>query len=278
MDMSIVAVIENALKEDIGTGDITTDTLVSESAEGRGYVIAKEALVLAGIDVAGQVFKCLDPEVTFTALCRDGDRVEPGTRVFEIGGRLRVLLKGERTALNFLQHLSGIATQARSWVEALRGTRVRLVDTRKTTPGLRMLEKYAVRVGGACNHRIGLFDGVLIKDNHIVACGGIAEAVRRARAGVHHLVRIEVEASTLPEVDEALAAGADVIMLDNMDLPQISEAVARINGRATVEVSGSVARDRLRELAETGVDIISAGRLTHSARAVDLSMRIESGA
>jgi nicotinate-nucleotide pyrophosphorylase (carboxylating) len=278
IDMSVIAVIENALREDIGTGDITTDTLVSESAEGRGYVIAKESLILAGIEVAGQVFKCLDPGVVFTVLCRDGDRIEPGARVLDVNGRLRGLLKGERTALNFLQHLSGIATQTRSWVEALKGTRARLVDTRKTTPGLRMLEKYAVRVGGACNHRIGLFDGVLIKDNHIVACGGIAEAVRRARAGVHHLVRIEVETSTLQEVDEALQARADVIMLDNMDLPRIREAVARINGRATVEVSGSVDREHLRELAETGVDIISAGRLTHSARAVDLSMRIESGA
>jgi nicotinate-nucleotide pyrophosphorylase (carboxylating) len=277
IDMSVVAAIENALKEDIGTGDITTDTLVPESAEGRGYVVAKEPLVPAGIDVAGQVFRCLDPQVTFTALCRDGDWIESGTRVFEVGGRLRTLLKGERTALNFLQHLSGIATLTRSWAEELRGTRARLVDTRKTTPGLRMLEKYAVRVGGARNHRIGLFDGVLIKDNHIVACGGVSEAVRRARAGVHHLVRIEVETSTIEEVDEALAAGADVIMLDNMDLPRIREAVTRINGRAMVEVSGSVDRERLRELAETGVDIISAGRLTHSARAVDLSMRIESG-
>lgn len=277
-DMAIIRVIENALQEDIGSGDITTNSLIPEEAVGKGYAVAKEPLVLAGIGVAGLVFKCLDPQAVFTAVRRDGDRVEAGTRVFEVSGDLGALLKGERTALNFLQHLSGIATLTRSWVEMLEGTRARLVDTRKTTPGLRLLEKYAVRIGGAHNHRLGLFDGVLIKDNHIAVCGGIPEAVRRARQKAHHLVRIEVETATLEEVDEAVSAGADVIMLDNMDLPQIRESVARINGRAMVEVSGSVNRQQLREIAEAGVDIISAGFLTHSARAVDLSMRIVSDA
>lgn len=276
-DMNMDRIIETALREDIGPGDITTDSLVPENASGKGYAVAKEPLILCGLEVAGRVFQRLDPRADYIALHHDGDRVDTGTKVFEVSGSLRALLKGERTALNFLQHLSGIATLTRSWVELLEGTRARLVDTRKTTPGLRLLEKYAVRVGGAHNHRTGLFDGVLIKDNHIVACGGIGEAVRRARAGAHHLVRIEVEAATLQEVDEAIAAEADVIMLDNMDLPRIRQAVGRIRGRAVVEVSGSVDREHLREIADTGVDIISAGRLTHSARAVDLSMRIVSG-
>lgn len=277
MDMNFYSLIETALQEDIGTGDVTSDALIPENAEGRGYVTAKEELVLAGLKVAGRVFHYLDSGVTFTPLCQDGDAVSAGTRVIEVAGNLAVLLKAERTALNFLQHLSGIATLARSWVEILSGTGARLVDTRKTIPGLRMLEKYAVRVGGAHNHRIGLFDGVLIKDNHIVACGGIAEAVRRARENTHHLIRIEVETTDLDEVGQALTAGADVIMLDNMDLPRIREAVKFINGRAVVEVSGSVDKQQLREIAEAGADIISAGFLTHSARAVDLSMRIVAG-
>jgi nicotinate-nucleotide pyrophosphorylase (carboxylating) len=277
MDLTIDPIIENALREDIGTGDITTDILIQAGAKGLGYVVAKEALVPAGLAVAGRVFGLLDPQTVFTALCRDGDRIAAGTRVFEVEGDLAAILKGERTALNFLQHLSGIATVTRSWVDILEGTRTRLVDTRKTMPGLRMLEKYAVRVGGGHNHRIGLFDGVLIKDNHIVACGGITEAVRRARENVHHLIRIEVETATMEEVDEALAAGADVIMLDNMDLSRIREAIKHINGRAVTEVSGSVDKQRLREIAEAGADIISAGFLTHSARAVDLSMRIVAG-
>ncbi len=277
MSMNVTPLIEAALREDIGAGDITTDGLVPEDARGQGYVVVKEPLVLAGIELAERVFQYLDPQIKFTALCQDGDDVAPGTRVFEVDGSLRTLLTGERTALNFLQRLSGIATLTRSWVKILEGTATRLVDTRKTTPGLRILEKYAVRIGGGHNHRAGLFDGVLIKDNHIVSCGGITRAVQLARQKAHHLIRIEVETATLEEVDEAVAAGADVIMLDNMDLPQIREAVVRISGRALVEVSGSVDSRHLREIAEAGADIISAGFLTHSARAVDLSMRIVSG-
>jgi len=278
MDLHLVPLIETALREDIGPGDITTDALVPAEALGQGIILAKEPLVLAGLELAARVFTYLDPRAVCRTGCRDGEAVVPGTTVLTVDGHLRALLKAERTALNFLQHLSGIATLTRDWVETLQGTRARLVDTRKTTPGLRMLEKYAVRMGGGHNHRFGLYDGILIKDNHIIACGGITEAVRRARQHNHHLVRIEVETSTLDEVAEALAAGVEVIMLDNMDLPRIREAVGRINGRAAVEVSGSVDRGRLREIAEAGADIISAGFLTHSVRAVDLSMRITAGA
>lgn len=267
--------IQLALKEDIGPGDITTDNLVSPSVRGRGEIVAKQPLVIAGLGVAEKVFRVLDPEVEFDARYRDGDSVSAGSTVVRLQGTLDALLKGERTALNFMQRLSGIATQARDFAASVEGSGVKLVDTRKTTPGWRSLEKYAVRVGGAHNHRMGLYDGVLIKDNHIAVAGGITAAVSKARQAVSHLVKIEVETSTLAEVDEALAAGADIIMLDNMDLDRIREAVARINRRALVEISGGVTRDRLKALAGTGVDLISVGALTHSAVAVDLSMRIE---
>ena len=205
----------------------------------------------------------------------DGDTVEPGDTIADVQGKLRALLSGERTALNFLQRLSGVATFVRAHVNELAGKNSRLVDTRKTTPGWRVLEKYAVRVGGAHNHRMGLYDGVLIKDNHIVACGGIKKAVDRIRTEVSHLSKIEVEVSSLKQVEEALEAGADVIMLDNMNVQQIKEATAYIDGRAVVEVSGNVKKSVLKSLADTGADIISAGALTHSARCVDISMRIK---
>jgi len=214
--------------------------------------------------------------VVFDARLADGRTATPGTIVATIKGRLAALLTAERTALNFLQRLSGIATHVQAYMNALQGPAVRIVDTRKTTPGWRVLEKYAVRMGGGANHRMGLFDGVLIKDNHIAACGGIRAAVERIRRQVSHLTKIEVETSTLDEVREALAVKADVIMLDNMDLDRIKAAVSLIAGRALVEVSGNVGRDDLAPLAQTGVDLISVGALTHSARAVDLSMRIDS--
>ncbi|BBO87745.1 carboxylating nicotinate-nucleotide diphosphorylase [Desulfosarcina ovata] len=267
--------IQLALKEDIGPGDITTDNLVAPGTPGRGRIVAKQPLVLAGLAVAEKVFKALEPQIVFEALCADGDRVAAGSTVVRVAGGLDTLLKGERTALNFLQRLSGIATQAREYVQTVSGSGVKLVDTRKTTPGWRVLEKYAVRVGGAHNHRMGLYDGVLIKDNHIAVAGGITAAVDKARRAISHLVKVEVEASTIEEVDEALAAGADIIMLDNMDLDQIRRSVKHIDKKAPVEVSGGVTRDRLKELAATGVDLISIGALTHSAVAVDLSMRIE---
>jgi nicotinate-nucleotide pyrophosphorylase (carboxylating) len=266
--------IQLALKEDIGPGDITTDNLVEPETCGKGTIVAKQELVVAGLRVAEKVFITLDPTIDFESPFTDGDRIPVGSTVVRLAGSLSALLKGERTALNFLQRLSGIATQARDYAGEVAGTSVKLVDTRKTTPGWRVLEKYAVRVGGAYNHRMGLYDGVLIKDNHIAVSGGIANAVIKARQAISHLVKIEVETSTIEEVKEALAAGADIIMLDNMDLDQISRAVRLIDKRALVEVSGGVTRQRLRDLAQTGVDLISIGALTHSAVAVDLSMNI----
>jgi nicotinate-nucleotide pyrophosphorylase (carboxylating) len=266
--------IDLALKEDIGPGDITTDNLVEPGTQGCGTIRAKQDLVIAGLDVAESVFKALEPRIQFTANFSDGDQVKSGSDVVRIEGTLAALLKGERTALNFLQRLSGIATQAEAYVEEVAGTGVKLVDTRKTTPGWRVLEKYAVRIGGAYNHRMGLYDGVLIKDNHIAVSGGISNAVKKARNAISHLVKVEVEAASLDEVEEALTAGADIIMLDNMDLEKIKAAVHLINKRALVEVSGGVTRKHLRDLAQTGVDLISIGALTHSATAVDLSMRI----
>jgi nicotinate-nucleotide pyrophosphorylase (carboxylating) len=225
--------------------------------------------------VAEKVFRALEPSIDFNPLYADGDRIPAGRTVVKIAGTLGTLLKGERTALNFLQRLSGIATQARTFAEEVSGTAVKLVDTRKTTPGWRVLEKYAVRMGGAHNHRMGLYDGVLIKDNHIAVSGGIANAVKKVRQQASHLVKVEVEAASLEDVKEALAAGADTIMLDNMDLDQIRLAVGLIDKQALVEASGNVTRGRLKALAQTGVDLISIGALTHSAVAVDLSMRIE---
>ena len=271
---SIQHLIEIALQEDIGPGDITTDNLVGPDLEGKGVITAKEPLVIAGLDVARQVFEHLDNEVIFRAGYKDGDVIKDGGTVAEVEGKLQVLLTGERTALNFLQRLSGIATCVRSYVDELANQSVRLVDTRKTAPGWRVLEKYAVRMGGAHNHRMGLYDGVLIKDNHIAACGGIIKAVDRIRANVSHLVKIEVEVSDLSQVKDAMDAGADVIMLDNMNIQKIKEAVAFINGKAVVEVSGGITKKGLKPLADTGVDIISVGALTHSARCVDISMRI----
>lgn len=266
--------IELALAEDIGAGDITTGYLIDANADGSGYIVAKEPLVLAGLDIVRQVFHELDSEIKFSSDFADGDSVEEGAVVLRMEGNLRALLMGERTALNFLQRLSGIATNVRSYICELEGTKTRLVDTRKTIPGFRSLEKYAVRAGGAYNHRMALYDGVLIKDNHIAACGGIAKAVTKIRDYVSHLVKIEVEVSDFTELDEALSVNADVIMLDNMDLETVREAVKKVDGRAVVEVSGSVTKDQLKSLAGTGVDIISSGALTHQAKAVDLSMRI----
>jgi len=272
---SIQELIEVALKEDIGSGDITTESLVDPDQLGAGRIIAKEDLVLAGIEVAKSVFITLDPDVVFHHDVKDGQRLKSGDVIMGAEGKLGCLLTGERTALNFLQRLSGIATGVRSYVDALEYPQVRLVDTRKTLPGFRVLEKYAVRVGGARNHRMGLYDGVLIKDNHLATCGGIQVAIEKVRNRVSHLVRIEVEVSSLSEVKAAVAAGADVIMLDNMDFQQIKEAVSLIDGKTVVEVSGNITKDNLNLIASTGVDIISIGALTHSARSMDISMDLD---
>ena len=271
---SIQHLIEIALKEDIGSGDITTDNLIDPQLKGKGLIIAKESLVVAGLNVAKQVFQYLDSEVIFKSEYDDGDFLKKGDMLVNVEGRLRALLSGERTALNFLQHLSGISTLVRSYVNEISNKNIRLVDTRKTTPGLRGLEKYAVRVGGAYNHRIGLYDGVLIKDNHIAAFGGIKKAIDHIRSQVSHLLKIEVEVSDLDQVKEALESKADVIMLDNMTIKQIKEATAFIDNRAIVELSGGITKSDLKSLSDTGVDIISVGALTHSARCVDISMQI----
>jgi nicotinate-nucleotide pyrophosphorylase (carboxylating) len=272
---SIQHLIDIALNEDIGPGDITTDHLVDPGLRAKGAVAAKEPLVVAGLDVARQVFERLDPQMTFRSEYHDGDNVDTGKSVLEVEGNLRALLTAERTALNFLQHLSGIATHVSAYMEKLGPVGVRLVDTRKTTPGWRVLEKYAVRVGGATNHRMGLYDGVLIKDNHIAVCGGIGKSIDLIRRRVSHLIKIEVEVTDLAGVKEAVAAGADVIMLDNMSIEEIREAVSLISGKAVVEASGGVIKTDLNLLADTGVDIISVGALTHSAKNVDMSMRIQ---
>ena len=271
---AIEKLIDQALEEDIGPGDITTECLIPSDLKGSGKIVAKESLVLSGIDIARNVFERLDSHMTWQNHYRDGDVVACGATVVEITGKLRALLSAERVALNFLQRLSGIATQTRSYIDKLGNSHARLVDTRKTAPGWRVLEKYAVRVGGANNHRMGLYDGVLIKDNHIAACGGIKTAVARIRERISHLMKIEVEVTTINEVHEALAAGVDIIMLDNMRTSKIREAVGLIGKRAIVEISGGVTDIALEKLAQTGVDIISVGALTHSARCVDLSMRI----
>jgi nicotinate-nucleotide pyrophosphorylase (carboxylating) len=267
--------IDWALEEDIGSGDLTTSHLVAPESRAQGLIKAKEELTVAGLEVARQVFARLDPDAVFLPSVADGATVANGTVVATVNGRLDALLTGERTALNFLQRLSGIATHVRAYMRMLGDRRVRLVDTRKTTPGWRVLEKYAVRAGGAVNHRMGLYDAVLIKDNHIVACGGIAPAVQRIRATVSHLTKIEVEVANMTQLHEALAAGVDVIMLDNMDVAAIREAVQVIAGTVLVEVSGGVTAENLTALADTGVDLISSGALTHSARAVDISMKIK---
>ena len=268
-------IIENALMEDIHTGDITTQAVVRGSRIMRAGLKAKEAMMLAGIDVAARVFHTLDPGITFTPHFSDGDLLNPGDMIAEIAGDASLLLQGERVALNLLQRMCGVATQTAQYVRAVAGTKARVVDTRKTTPGLRMLEKYAVRVGGGINHRTGLYDGILIKENHIAAAGGITAAVNRARNYIPHTLKIEVETETLAEVREALAAGADIIMLDNMDVPTMREAVAIIGGKALAEASGGVNLTTVRAIAETGVDIISVGALTHSVRAMDISMLME---
>lgn len=268
-------IIENALLEDIHTGDITTLAVVPESRKIRAKLIAKEPMVLCGINVAARVFHYLDTTICFKSVYPDGSLLGPGEIIAEISGEAALLLQGERVALNLLQRMCGIATLTSRFVEAVKGTKAKVTDTRKTTPGLRQLEKYSVRVGGGMNHRTGLYDGVLIKENHIAAAGGISVAIQRARAYIPHTMKIEIETETLTQVEEALNSGADIIMLDNMDNETMRKAVDMIAGRALVEASGGVNLETIRGIAETGVDIVSVGALTHSARAMDISMLME---
>lgn len=268
-------ILRLALSEDIGGGDVTTLSTVPEANVSRGRFIAKEPLVVCGLPVLAHVFELVDPRVRVTPLLEEGGEANKGDVLATIEGPSRGILTGERTALNFLQRLSGVATATRAAVERVQGTRAAIVDTRKTTPGMRNLEKYAVRVGGGTNHRTGLYDGILIKDNHIRAAGSITRAVEAARKAAHHLLKVEVEVEDFAMLEEALACRADVIMLDNMSLADMAEAVRRVDSRALTEASGNMGEKDLRAVAETGVDLISIGALTHSARAMDISLRFE---
>ncbi len=268
----IERIVRAALEEDIGLGDVTTEVTVAPDAMARAELVAKEDFTLAGINVAAEVFKTLDAGVAFEKLLEDGQGVRRGEVIAWLKGRAAILLQGERVALNLLQRMSGIASLTAQYVEAVRGTGAAIVDTRKTVPGLRALDKYSVRMGGGRNHRIGLFDGVLIKENHVAAAGGIGPAIERARKRLPHTLKIEVETRDLAEVQLALDAGADIIMLDNMSLDEMRRGVELIAGRALVEASGGVNLERVRDIAETGVNIISVGALTHSVKAADISM------
>ena len=268
--------VRRALAEDVGPGDVTTHLLVPGDARATARLTAKSDCVVAGLDIARAVFTEVDSAVTLAARVPDGARCRPGDVIADVDGPARALLTGERTALNFLQHLSGIATLTRRFVDATDG-RVTILDTRKTIPTLRALAKYAVRCGGGTNHRMGLYDAVLIKDNHIRMAGGIREAVRRVRARGLALP-IEVEAQSLADVDDAIAAGPDVIMLDNLTDAEMREAVARIAGRARIEISGGVTLDRIPALAALGADVVSVGALTHSAPAADISLEMPADA
>lgn len=265
--------VRRALAEDFGWGDVTTETIIDREQKARGVIVAKATCVIAGIDIAADAFRQLDPGANVTIICQDGQRCERGSEVAEIRGHAAALLTAERTALNFLQRLSGIATLTRQFVDLADG-RISILDTRKTTPMLRALEKYAVRAGGGVNHRAGLDQGILIKDNHIRLLGSVRAAVSQMRK-MNREMPTEVEAETLAQVDEALEAGAEIIMLDNLTTEDIIEAVKRCSGRAKTEISGGVTLQRMPELAVTGADFVSIGALTHSAPAVDLSFELE---
>jgi nicotinate-nucleotide pyrophosphorylase (carboxylating) len=265
-------VVREALAEDVGAGDVTTIATVSPEAHAEAQIVAKAAGIIAGLPVAQRVFQRLDPTVEFRAVAADGAAVRPGETVARIFGRAHPILTGERVALNFLQHLSGIATRTGRFVSLVQGTRARITDTRKTVPGLRVLAKYAVRAGGGHNHRLGLYDSVLIKENHAAAAGGIGPAVTHARGYAPHTMRIEVEVRDLREVDQALEAGADVLLLDNFTVEQIRDAVEKIGSRALTEASGGITEENVAAIAAAGVDIISVGALTHSVTGLDLSL------
>ena len=265
--------VRRALAEDFGWGDVTTEAIVDRTQKARGILLAKSTCVLAGVDVAAEAFRQLDPAVQIEIRCHDGQRCDRGTEIAEIRGLAAALLTAERTALNFLQRLSGIATLTRQFADLADG-RIVVLDTRKTTPLFRALEKYAVRAGGGVNHRSGLDDGILIKDNHLRVAGSVADAVRKTKERNRDMPT-EVEAQSLAQVDEALEAGADIVLLDNLSTEEIIEAVQRCRGRAKTEISGGVTLQRMRELAATGADYVSVGALTHSAPAVDISFEIE---
>ncbi len=266
-----------SLREDLGSGDVTSEILVPPGLRGRAATRAKEPFVVAGLPVFLRAFALLSDDVKALAAVEDGRQVGAGTVLVELEGPVRALLGAERVALNILQHLSGVATLTRRFVDAVAGTGTKILDTRKTLPGMRVLEKYAVRVGGGVNHRSSLSEGILVKENHLAACGGVIQAVEAIRRAAPHTLRVEIEASTLEEVDQAVGAGVDTILLDNMSVETIREAVKRVSGAARIEVSGGVNPENVRTIAEAGVDAVSVGMLTHSAPAVDISMLLEDG-
>ncbi len=274
----VAALIERAVREDLGrAGDITSNAVISAAATSRARIVARRAGTIAGLDIAARVFEYVDPNIDVELLVADGSSVNTGTVLAKVHGPTRSMLAAERAALNVLGHLSGVATQVAEVVDAVAGLAVQIADTRKTTPGLRSLEKYAVRCGGGMNHRFGLDDAVMIKDNHIAATGSITAAVTAARQAVGHLVSIEVEVDRLDQLDEAVDAGADVVLLDNMTLDELRSAVDTIGGRCVLEASGGITPESVRAIAETGVDVISMGWLTHSAPNLDVALDIEVG-
>ena len=272
----ILNLIQGALTEDIGPGDVTSSAILTGYETGTARAIAKSSLVVAGLNVFRETFLAVDSELQIRTFVAEGDITQPGTTLAEIQGKMKAILMAERVALNLFQRLCGIAETTRQYVAAVSGTGVKILDTRKTVPGLRMLDKYAVRVGGASNHRFALYDGVLIKDNHIAAAGGITAAITRARQNIPHTVKMEIEVKNLDELREALTAGVDVIMLDNMSLDDMRAAVAIVQRRVPLEASGGVTLATVRHIAETGVDFISVGALTHSVKAADISLLVES--
>jgi nicotinate-nucleotide pyrophosphorylase (carboxylating) len=275
---AVTRLIELAIEEDLGRGDATTQALVGPEATATAHLVARQRLSVAGLDIAAAVFRRLDPSIAIQTQIDDGAEAQPGARVATYRGAAAALLSGERTALNFLQRLSGVATLTRTFVAAAQGTSLRITDTRKTTPGFRLLEKYAVRMGGGSNHRFDLGSGVLIKDNHVALAGSVSEAVRRAKGRVPHSLNIEVEVDTMAQLDEALAADVDIVLLDNFTDADLGRAMARLRAvkpRPLVEVSGGVTLVRIPELARAGVDLVSVGALTHSAPAVDLALDME---
>jgi nicotinate-nucleotide pyrophosphorylase (carboxylating) len=273
----LAKLIRTALDEDIGAGDITTEAALRGDETGRARALAKADLIVAGSDVFKEVFLALDPSLTVHLRRGDGEKALKGDLLAEVTGRLASILTAERVALNLFQRMSGIATLTRRYVDQVSGMPVKILDTRKTAPGLRILDKYAVRVGGGHNHRFALYDGVLIKDNHITAAGGIGEAVRRVRERIPHTLKIEVEVKDMAELEEALAAGADAVLLDNMPPAEMARAVKRVGGRIPLEASGNMTLERIREVAGTGVDLISVGALTHSVTAADISLMVTHG-
>jgi nicotinate-nucleotide pyrophosphorylase (carboxylating) len=263
-----------ALREDLGSGDLTSQATISVNARATGRYVAKEACVIAGVEVAEEIARLVDEDLQFEILAVDGTSVSPGTALAEVRGEARSVLIVERTSLNFLQRMCGIATLTRRYVDRIQGTRARIVDTRKTVPGLRILDKYAVSCGGGMNHRMGLFDGVLIKNNHLAFHSSVGDAIQHARRGLGHLVKIEVEVSDLEQLQSALAAGADVILLDNFTAAETRKALAIVAGRVPVESSGGITLETVRDFAEAGVDYISIGALTHSVPSVDIHLRV----